>query len=87
MSDDEQPAHPQRRAAPLDVDGVRTAWVGTAVWLVAFVVLLPFRDRLADDGRTWWLWTCLVGAGLGLVAVLVTSRRRATLRSSQPSSG
>lgn len=58
---------------------MRTAWVGTGAWLVAFVVLLPFRGRLADDGRTWWLWTCLVGAGLGLVAVWITTRRRARL--------
>jgi Protein of unknown function (DUF2530) len=65
---------------PLDVDGVRTAWVGTAVWLVAFVVLLPFHGRLADDGRAWWLWTCLVGAGLGLVAVWITTRHRGRLR-------
>lgn len=75
------PAQPQRpRTAPLDVDGVRTAVVGTVVWVVAFVALLPFAEQLADDGRTWWLWTCATGAALGLLATWVTSRRRARLR-------
>lgn len=50
---------------PLDLDGVRTVEVGTALWLVAFVALLPFYGRLSADGHTWWLWTCLAGVGLG----------------------
>jgi hypothetical protein len=74
-----------RRAEPLDVDGVRTATVGTVVWAVAFVVLLPFSGRLADDGHTWWLWTCAVGAALGLLAIRITSRRRDRLASRPPS--
>lgn len=52
---------------PLDVDGTRTVAVGAALWLVAFVLLLPFRDSLAESDRTWWLWTCLAGFGLGVV--------------------
>ena len=51
---------------PLDVDGVRTIEVGTLAWLIGFVALLPFYGRLDDAGRTWWLWTCLAGFGLGL---------------------
>lgn len=31
---------------PLDVDGVRTIAVGAALWLVAFVLLLPFYGSL-----------------------------------------
>ena len=31
---------------PLDLDGVRTMQVGTALWALAFVLLLPFYDRL-----------------------------------------
>ena len=61
--------------APLDVDGVRTVMVGTALWAVAFVGLLPFYGRLADAGRTWWLWTCMAGFGLGLIGVEVCRRR------------
>ena len=51
---------------PLDVDGVRTVEVGTALWLLGFLALLPFYGRLEDDGHGWWLWTCLAGFGLGL---------------------
>src|SRR5690606_28162083 len=36
---------------PLDVDGVRTLEVGTALWLLAFVALLPFYKSLQDDDR------------------------------------
>lgn len=61
---------------PLDVDGVRTVAVGTAVWLIGFLALLPFYGELADSGRTWWLWTCLAGFGLGLCGYEYCRRRR-----------
>ncbi len=64
------------RVEPLDVDGVRTIAVGTVLWLVAFVVLLPFYGRLRDEGRAWWLWTCLAGFGLGLLGWEYCRRRR-----------
>ena len=62
--------------APLDVDGVRTVEVGVAVWLVAFIALLPFYGTLQDSGRTWWLWTCMAGFGLGLFGLEYCRRRR-----------
>ena len=61
---------------PLDVDGVRTVAVGTALWLVAFVLLLPFAGRLAETDRVWWLWTCLAGFGLGVIGWDYCRRRR-----------
>lgn len=61
---------------PLDIDGVRTVWVGVGLWLLAFVALLPFYGRLEESGRTWWLWTCLSGFGLGLLGVEYCRRRR-----------
>jgi len=69
----------QSEVQPLDVDGVRTAEIGTLVWLVAFVALLPFYGRLKDDGHAWWLWTCLAGFGLGCVGVEYLRKRRAHL--------
>lgn len=62
--------------APLDVDGVRTTEVGTVLWLVAFLGLLPFWGTLRDNGHTWWLWTCLAGFGLGLCGLEYCRRRR-----------
>jgi len=62
---------------PLDVDGVRTVEIGTLVWAVAFLALLPFYGRLKDDGHLWWLWTCLAGFGLGAIGVEWCRRLRA----------
>lgn len=61
---------------PLDVDGVRTVQVGTALWAIAFVMLLPFVGTLRADGRIWMLWTCVAGFGLGMVGWDYCRRRR-----------
>ncbi|UPK74445.1 DUF2530 domain-containing protein [Nocardioidaceae bacterium SCSIO 66511] len=65
---------------PLDVDGVRTVTVGTVLWLVAFLALLPFVGPLRDSGNIWWLWTCLAGFGLGLIGIEYCRRRRHALQ-------
>jgi len=70
--------------APLDIDGVRTTEVGTAVWLIAFVALLPFYGRLEADGHLWWLWTCLAGFGLGGFGMEYCRRRRKARLGRQP---
>lgn len=67
------------KVAPLDVDGVRTMQVGTALWLAAFLVLVPFVERLRDSDRGWWLVTCLAGAALGLIGWEYCRRRRKAL--------
>ena len=61
---------------PLDVTGMRTIAVGTLFFLVAGLALLPFLDDLRADDRVWWLWTCLAGAGLGLIGLDYCRRRR-----------
>ena len=40
---------------PLDLDGVRTMQVGTALWAIGFVVLFLLRHRLAADDHEWWV--------------------------------
>ena len=74
---------------PLDLDGVRTVEVGTIAFLVGFVALLPFYGSLSDDGRGWWLWTCLAGFGLGLFGIEYCRRRRVarTVRDEDPEEG
>ncbi len=69
---------------PVKTDDVRAVAVGTASWLVAFLVLLPFAGRLAAGGRGEWIWICLAGVGLGLGGLLglgYTRRRRAARKS------
>lgn len=61
---------------PLDVDGIRTVLVGSAMWLIAFFGLLPFYGRLADSGRAWWLWTCWAGFAIGVFGYEYARRRR-----------
>jgi hypothetical protein len=61
---------------PLDVDGTRTVAVGAGLWLLAFLLLLPFYGRLAAQHRMWWLWTCLAGFGLGVWGWDYCRRRR-----------
>jgi hypothetical protein len=51
--------------------------VGTGLWALAFVGLLPFYGRLADAGHVWWLWTCMAGFGLGLIGLEFCRRRAA----------
>jgi hypothetical protein len=65
---------------PLPNDGVRTVIIGTVLWAVALVALLPFSDRLNDDGRLWWIATCAVGTGLGLLGLVYCKRRANKLR-------
>lgn len=66
---------------PLDVTGVRTVTVGLVAWVIAFLALLPFYGTLRDDGRGWWLWTCVAGFGLGALGREYCRRREERLRS------
>lgn len=62
---------------PMDVDGLRTVLLGTALWAVAFVVLLVFfREELRADGHIWWLWTCVCGVLLGFFGAWHSRWRR-----------
>nr|WP_179670351.1 DUF2530 domain-containing protein [Nocardioides thalensis] len=61
---------------PLDVDGVRTVQVGTGIFFLAFLALLPFYSQLEQSDRLWVLWMCLAGVGLGLLGAEYCKRRR-----------
>lgn len=61
---------------PLDVDGVRTVQVGTGMFFLAFLALLPFYGQLEKADRLWVLWMCLAGVGLGLLGAEYCKRRR-----------
>ena len=52
---------------PLQVDTVRVVLAGTAVWVVALVVLLLLGDRV----DRLWTWTCIAGIGLALLGLWV----------------
>jgi hypothetical protein len=72
---------PERGAPePLEADDVATVTVGTIVWFVLFLVQVPFYGWYADHGHAWWIWTCLAGAGLGLIGLWYVRGRRDALR-------
>jgi len=72
----DEPRSTESQVAPLDVDAVRTVQIGTALWAIALVATLIFREQLQDDGREWWVWTCVAGVILGSMGVVITTRRR-----------
>lgn len=71
--------HKVAQVEPMDVDGVRTMIVGTILWVVALIALLPFVGKLNDAGNSWWPWTCIAGFGLGLIGIEYCRRRRNAL--------
>ncbi|MGH3662596.1 MAG: DUF2530 domain-containing protein [Micromonosporaceae bacterium] len=48
---------------------------GTAVWALAGLVMLIFRDELVAQGRSMWLWTCLAGVITGMLGILTMHTR------------
>jgi hypothetical protein len=46
------------------------------LWALAGLAMLSCYGWLAEHGRTWWLWTCVAGAGLGVIGVVYCRRRR-----------
>ena len=62
--------------APMRTDDRKAVLVGTAAWLVALLGLLLFGGFLVDAGQRWWLVTCTIGVGLGVLGLVYTQRRR-----------
>lgn len=53
---------------------------GTALWFLAFAILLFFTDRLREHNAMVWLWTCLAGGVLGVVGMGIYSWQRSAAR-------
>ena len=60
----------------MEADDVAIVTGGTVLWLIGFLVLLPFHGWLSAHGDTKWLWTCLAGAALGLIGIWYCRARR-----------
>jgi len=76
--------------APLDLDGITSVIVGSALWLAALVFVLVRHDHLNDTGRGWWLYSVLAGLTLGLIGFVYCMRRRSRVRrglSADPTEG
>ncbi|WP_405458856.1 DUF2530 domain-containing protein [Streptomyces sp. NBC_00101] len=64
---------------PLEGPVVATVAGGTILWFVLFLVQLPFYGWFDDHGHLWWVWTCLAGAGLGLIGLWYVRGRDAAI--------
>jgi protein-S-isoprenylcysteine O-methyltransferase Ste14 len=82
MPDDPAPAEPDLRPLP-PVRAAGLAHVvipGTAVWFVAFVVLLFLLPILHSHDALAWLWTALAGWLLGFVGLAIYGWQRSAAR-------
>ena len=59
------PRPAKKAPPPLRVDTVRVVLAGTALWVVALVVLLLLGDRVDRV----WTWTCVAGIALAFVGL------------------
>lgn len=66
---------------PVDPDGIAVVTAGTALWLVALLVLIALHDRLARAGHSWWIGTAAAGFALGVLGIGFCRRRRGRRRS------
>lgn len=62
--------------APLRTDDRTAVLAGLAVWVVALAGLLLFLPGVLGAHDGWWLWTVLVGLGIGLVLLVYVHRRQ-----------
>ncbi|QNP63868.1 DUF2530 domain-containing protein [Streptomyces genisteinicus] len=71
-----------RHEAPEPLEGpiVATITGGTILWFVMFLVQVPFYGWFDDRDLTWWVWTCLAGAGLGLIGIWYVRGRDAAIK-------
>lgn len=74
---------PEKTLKPLDPPMVPFALGGIAVWLVALVITIPFRDTHES-----WFWICVAGALWGIPGLLTMvrydARRKRRNEAAQP---
>ena len=66
---------PVLEVQPMEVNLSRIVAIGTGLFALAFVGLIAFHGRLSRAGHGNWPWIALVGAGLGLLGLLMLRRR------------
>jgi uncharacterized protein DUF2530 len=60
----------------VQINARRIVAYGTALWFIAFVVLVPFWGWLGRHDHRIWLWTCLAGWLLGILGWSIMTRHR-----------
>ncbi|PIE26884.1 MAG: DUF2530 domain-containing protein [Micrococcales bacterium] len=74
---------------PVTTDDRLAVLSGMGLWALALVIAVLRRDALAGQGRSWWLWACAAGIGLGVAAVIYLHKQGrwgAVIQRARPSS-
>ena len=64
------------RPAAVEANPQPVILVGTAIFFVGFVVMLPFYGWLGEHHHRVWLWTCLAGWLLGVIGLILVRKHR-----------
>jgi hypothetical protein len=64
-----------RELKPMEFDLAKVVLIGTVLYAIAAVVMLPLHTSLTNDGRGRWPWIAVSGAGLGLLGLYYLKRR------------
>jgi len=60
---------------PMEVDLARIVLIGTVLYAVVTVILLPLQSTLNHDGHGRWPWIAVSGVVLGLLGFWFLKRR------------
>lgn len=60
---------------PMETNDVMIVAVGTVLFAIAFIVMLPMHSSLQHSGHGRWLWVALSGFILGLLGLAYCLRR------------
>ena len=60
---------------PVKTDDRKAILIGIALWVAGLAIVIAFITPLTAAGHAWWLWACVAGLVLGLVALLYTNWR------------
>jgi uncharacterized membrane protein YfcA len=61
---------------PMRVDARRVIAVGTLAWAATAIVLAVFWTWLGRHDHRIWLWTCVCGAILGVLGLVLIGKHR-----------
>lgn len=64
----------------MEVDVFKIVLIGTVLYAIAFLIMLPFHTSLSNAGHPRWVWIALSGVVLGLMGLVITFRRARRLQ-------
>ena len=64
-----------RELKPMEFDLAKVVLIGTVLYAIAAVVMLPLHTSLTSGGHGRWPWIAVSGAGLGLLGLYYLKRR------------